>query len=863
MFSMFSLLPFATADVHAPPSMWIEPSLIQLDTASVSIGYRFDVVVWTNATGYQIAGWQFDMIYPKAYLKAVACVYTGTGGTRSQFFEQSGTSNLMALTPTIDDYYNATHNYVLHGEAWSPVVPNNPYATGVGTLSKVTFEVVGTPPKGGQIDIQIDIRTECPAKTYLADKNQQKILTKDNCFNARYVYTWSPPPKPYLGVYPVTQQYGMYDNVVGWRVPVTIYIYSLDAAWFLTNASFTLTYDSTLVSITASDIVFDTTKWDVAAVATITDGTIEFYVETSKTLSGTVKVADLNFTIIHQGTYPTVDVCQLTLSNIHLYNHEIEIPTRPCVNGEIRIIGLLALPLPHLEVVPKDTVIGPEPSLGKTFSVDIVMQNLHEGWKLVAYGCRIGYDNTLLEIVDVKEGPFLSTTTSWGYTVLEDVYLGPAEPPLYMYNITFIFKATTTYAGTYTFTIVPPTGVIIIINGTLTNVFTVTGAVTRYFRVEIRNYNSYPIVGDYVIRCTPTTYGVTLSDVTDPANPIVLPWTRNVAAPPYSWFFSGIEPDGIYGPHIAIGGMLATDSGTWYIFPSGSGTLATITFKVLKQGYSDLSCALNIFDEKLADKDQNLIPFEPSVDGTVTVKALTRPGRQIDLYTQYPAPYGGQGPNKPSDMFTPQQEVLLYACVTYNNWPVQQKDVAYEITDPNGKVWDKKQARTNEDGIAVVSFRMPWPCENPESLFGVWTVIATVEIADVVVNDTLQFHYNYLAFVSKVTTNKLEYDHGETVTISVEVKSYAMQTYNILVTAAIVDELGYTIGFTSKTLKIGGTQFCTAKTYKLTFTITIPKWAAAGLATVHVNIFNKEPAQGGVALCPEYAPAPIIYIRPY
>ncbi|MEM2386096.1 MAG: hypothetical protein QXO67_03845 [Candidatus Bathyarchaeia archaeon] len=864
------LLSLCPAVIHAQApttvKMWIEPSSISLNTAEHSIGYRFDVVVWVDATGYECGGWQFKMIYPKAYLKAVACEYTGSDKRRSGWFESCGTKNLMPLTPTIDSPHNATHNYVLHGEAYDPTTPGNPYPTGSGSLSKVTFEVVGLPGKGETIEFEIDIRTECTpprSKTYVIDKDGVEILYPQNVFNCLYTFVWSPPPKPYLGVYPVSQEHGMYENVIGKPVPVSIFIYSLDAAWFLTNASFTLTYDSTLVNITESDIAFNTAAWDVAAQATITDGTITFFVETSKQLSGTVKIADLVFTIIYQGAYPEVKVCTLDLKDIVLMNHELQIPTKPEIDGEIRIIGLLTMPLPYFSIVPKDTVIGPDPSLGKTFTVDLVMNELHEGWKLVAYGVRIGYDNTLLEVVDVKEGPFLSTTTSWGYTALEDVYLGPAEPPLYMTNITFKLKAKTTFAGTYTFTITPPGAVRIIINGTLTNTFTVTGAVERLFIIEIRNYNPYPVEGDYIISCRPTTYGVTLTDVTDPANPVVLPWTRNVAAPPYSWFFTGIEPDGIYGPHIAIGGMVATDTGEWYIFPSGTGTLATITFKVIKQGYTDLSCALNIFDEIMIDKDGRDIPFKDSIDGTVTVKGLSLPGRQIDLYTQYPAPFGGQGPNKPSDMFTPQQEVLLYALVTYNYWPLQNKLVSYEIKDPGGKVWDKKTATTNQDGIAVVSFRMPWPCENPESLFGVWTVIATVDIADVVVNDTLQFHYNYLAFVSKVTTDKLEYDHGDTVTISVEVKSYAMQTYNILVTAAITDELGYTIGFAAQTVKIGGATFCSAKTYKLTFTIKIPKWAVAGLAKVHVNVFNKEPAEGGFALCPEYSPAPVIYIKPY
>jgi len=47
-------------------------------------------------------------------------------------------------------------------------------------------------------------------------------------------------------------------------------------------------------------------------------------------------------------------------------------------------------------------------------------------------------------------------------------------------------------------------------------------------------------------------------------------------------------------------------------------------------------------------------------------------------------------------------------------------------------------ATTNETGIAITRFRLP-PAECPEDL-GIWRVLATVNIAEVAANDTLEFH---------------------------------------------------------------------------------------------------------------------------
>jgi hypothetical protein len=353
-----------------------------------------------------------------------------------------------------------------------------------------------------------------------------------------------------------------------------------------------------------------------------------------------------------------------------------------------------------------------------------------------------------------------------------------------------------------------------------------------------------------------------------------------------TWFY-GVEdvPDGPWGPHVLIGNLIYPNAtGSWNP-PSleGSGVVAIITFKVMYQSFgdADLHCDMNILDDLMIGLDnyeaQNIVekPLLPPVNGLYTI-STDLPGRQIDLFggavnsgygapkcNPFPAPYGGQGPNQPMDLVEEQSWVCLHANVTYNYWPVQHKLVGFQINYPDGSLYANLFAFTGEFGEAVVEFRMPWPCENPESLFGVWHVIAGVQVADIYMNDTMDFHYDYLVQIFKVTTDKYEYNHGEIVEVCVTFGSHAQQDYPILLKVHIADELGVIFGHFEIATTVGGAVYCQYKNSTLCGGIWIPKWAYAGIATVHVNIFDQEPIFGGAPWTPEYAPLPTIAIQPY
>jgi len=306
-----------------------------------------------------------------------------------------------------------------------------------------------------------------------------------------------------------------------------------------------------------------------------------------------------------------------------------------------------------------------------------------------------------------------------------------------------------------------------------------------------------------------------------------------------------------------IGDVVMPDyNGTWHApFPSAANPntipMAILTFNATAQGLfpTVLSSALHLYDTKVGDFLGNPVVQDPSVDGFYSMKSKVL-GRAIDVYvgqdgTPYPAPYGGQGPNAPADMFWPQKQVCVWAYVTYNEWPEQMKDVAFEIFDPHGTRWGLIYGRTDANGIAYTCFRLPWPCDNPEYYIGVWTVVGTVDVACQIVNDTVQFHYDYLVRIWKVTADKAIYKHSETACFTIDYGSHAQQTYNVTIAVTALDETGVPFGFVYKQVQIGGTVFCQYKNYTDTLCIYIPKWARAGQGEVDTAFLDNWPSLGG------------------
>jgi hypothetical protein len=731
------------SEPHNANAMWIEPSSVSLTTADPShdIGYTFNITVNVNMTAAtKVGAWQVKVLFDNTQLEALACGYTA--GAKSQFFENYGT---VPASPTIDN----GAGYVLHGESLLGAEENE---TAAADLCYITFNVTALPVKPDPLTSDFDITTTWASEdTFVLDETLSDCL--DAVYDGSYSFAWEAPPNPNIAVDPTLVEYGPYPPAaIGEAFDVDIYIMGLSAAWDLTNATIVLCFNTTVIDVIggSANVTIDG-LWGGSSSATVNhpqtpyDNVTIFVEVPSSTPSGDVLVATVKFTVMMQQDSPpapfgTFDYSPLAICYSELWNHVMEISTGAPDEGDVKIYALQALASPWLEVdapgFSPDVVLGPAPAVGTEFDVNVNVANLSEFWFMVGYQFRLTYDPTLIEVVNVTEGPFLQNAI-WNFD------------------------------GTFFISFVEP-----------------------------------------------------------PAHPL--------------------------GPHVVIGGFLLPNmtSGDYdqTEFPHTNSidpTLATVTFKALVQDVGcppdDYACNLDIIgfwtdDEHFIDKDGFYIPTNTAeiVNGTYTMLGSYAVGRVIDVYTQYPAPYGGQGLNMPSDMFWPQKEVILCANVTYNCWPVQQKLVTFVVWDPQNNIWTVLEGVTNEDGVACVSFRIPWPCDDPELLFGVWRIRADVDIACEVVEDWVEFHFDYLVNIVDVTTDKYYYEHCEYVDITITFTSHAQQTYDIALWTTIHDELNVPIATGEILTTVGGAEYCTPNEYEEGLSLHILKFAFAGEATIHV-----------------------------
>jgi hypothetical protein len=173
----------------------------------------------------------------------------------------------------------------------------------------------------------------------------------------------------------------------------------------------------------------------------------------------------------------------------------------------------------------------------------------------------------------------------------------------------------------------------------------------------------------------------------------------------------------------------------------GSGTLATITFKVTfaPTPPSNACCVLDLYDTFLYDHSMTAIAHD-YVGGLYFCRSIQADppveGRLLDLYTNK----GGIGQESPGGVFTLGEMVKLSAKLTYNDWPVQQKLVVIGVASPENVMILAVVATTDSTGVAATDFRIPALLES----VGTWTAIAIGDVAEKAVWDFLTFEVAYV-----------------------------------------------------------------------------------------------------------------------
>lgn len=334
-----------------------------------------------------------------------------------------------------------------------------------------------------------------------------------------------------------------------------------------------------------------------------------------------------------------------------------------------------------------------------------------------------------------------------------------------------------------------------------------------------------------------------------------------------------------------VGEILMTDSlanNTYHApFPSGSGRLETFYFTAIKATTppeTPITSSINFIPEDflvLTALGENF-GYKTATDAVykAPVKVL---GVGLDLYTQWPDPWGGQGVNKTSDSFGPQQDIELCAKLTYNEFGVPGKLVAFEIrhtSSESGYTYQfTREAQTDADGVACITFRVPWTGLNSsEDVFGWWYVTAISDLLNKDGTQTVEQLRFYVWWPVEITdigpkfTNATQRSGGggDTMNFNMTYLTYHMQSVPVLLTASLFDELGFPIGVDYKNDAIKADDYTSDPWTELPPTPFTGVWditkqmaanAVVGDGTIYGNAFNTWPWEGGVPYCPEVSKA--------
>jgi len=231
----------------------------------------------------------------------------------------------------------------------------------------------------------------------------------------------------------------------------------------------------------------------------------------------------------------------------------------------------------------------------------------------------------------------------------------------------------------------------------------------------------------------------------------------------------------------------------------------------------------------------------------------TGQGGKLDIFTQK-EPFSGRGLNMSSDAFGPEEEVMIYASVTYNDYPVGGALVGFEIHGPENSMYNITLCtsnQTDDSGIARIRFRIGLISQMN---FGEWKVFGTVLVADKVCLDFLSFKVGWIVEVVSIKTvngsyiEQTEFTKGSYVGIELSLRNIAMTEKKATLSITIYDSLGVQINSTE--IEDCNLQANGSISHIDCF-LLIPEWACAGDAVVCVSAYTAPASQGGVPYCPE------------
>jgi hypothetical protein len=260
-----------------------------------------------------------------------------------------------------------------------------------------------------------------------------------------------------------------------------------------------------------------------------------------------------------------------------------------------------------------------------------------------------------------------------------------------------------------------------------------------------------------------------------------------------------------------------------------------------------------------------LVSAIPKISIITLASSNNEPGVFIDLFTQK-APFDGRGINQSSDMFGPEELVILYALVLINGTPSNGTLVTYHVYGPvnaSKNIEFFQAALTNSSGIAQTEFRLA--VENETDAFGTWTAMASIQVGGKVYSDTLTFNVNYVIKIISVKTlnenltSTEDFGIGGYVGFEIVLVNNAMVEKNITLAVTVFDELDVPVNSS----QIHGMIIPPDARIQYIFgNLFIPKSAVPGNATITVVALDENSVAYGPAFSTGFILQPFAPIYP-
>jgi len=235
--------------------------------------------------------------------------------------------------------------------------------------------------------------------------------------------------------------------------------------------------------------------------------------------------------------------------------------------------------------------------------------------------------------------------------------------------------------------------------------------------------------------------------------------------------------------------------------------------------------------------------FQPTDSTSATIQVYANPqDTQIDVNTDN----GGIGQGTDSNQYGPLQVVQIYASVKNHINLVPNQNVVFSVKSANQSVFLIRQATTNQSGIATTQFRLPSPDpSSPVTLFGKWSITASVNNTNTLVNDTTSFNFNYLSGLHDVQIPTTVHK-GDSLPIFLGVDNTNSPESWSELSLTVFDQAG---------IAIGSSVIRAAKQFQnitiIDTTLTIPSWAFTGQATVYFCLLTNSTTTQKIPLAPE------------